>query len=105
MNGAGGERQRNSLPDDGLQIGTPYSPARRPEVKEEGGSAPVQEYQGEEEGDRLYSTAMRDLFSPGSNLEVLDVIRLQNLYNTLENSLDYCEDVSDIIEQVIISNT
>ena len=53
MNGAGGERQRNSLPDDGLQIGTPYSPARRPEVKEEGGSAPVQEYQGEEEGDRL----------------------------------------------------
>lgn len=59
----------------------------------------------EEEGDRLYSTAMRDLFSPESNLEVLDVIRLQNLYNTLENSLDYCEDVSDIIEQVIISNT
>lgn len=59
----------------------------------------------EEEGDAIYSEAMRALFDPASKMEMIDVIRLQNLYNTMENSLDYCEDVADIVEKIIISNT
>ena len=59
----------------------------------------------EEEGDVIFSEAMRDLFDPENKMEMIDVIRLQNLYNTMENSLDYCEDVADIVEQIIISNT
>lgn len=59
----------------------------------------------EEEGDAIFSEAMRELFDPDNQMEMIDVIRLQNLYNTLENSLDYCEDVADIAEQIIISNT
>lgn len=59
----------------------------------------------EEEGDAIFSEAMRALFDPENKMEMIDVIRLQNLYNTMENSLDYCEDVADIVEQIIISNT
>lgn len=59
----------------------------------------------EEEGDAVFSEAMRSLFDPNNQMEMIDVIRLQNLYNTMENSLDYCEDVADIVEQIIISNT
>ncbi len=59
----------------------------------------------EEEGDAIFSEAMRELFDPSNKMEMIDVIRLQNLYNTMENSLDYCEDVADIVEQIIISNT
>lgn len=59
----------------------------------------------EEDGDAIFSEAMRSLFDPSNKMEMIDVIRLQNLYNTMENSLDYCEDVADIVEQIIISNT
>ena len=59
----------------------------------------------EEEGDALFTKAMRELFDPAGKLDAIDVIRLQNLYNTLENALDCCEDVADAVEQVIISNT
>lgn len=59
----------------------------------------------EEEGDAIFSEAMRELFDPANKMEMIDVIRLQNLYNTMENSLDYCEDVADIVEKIIISNT
>jgi uncharacterized protein len=59
----------------------------------------------EEEGDAIFGEAMRALFDPENKMEMIDVIRLQNLYNTMENSLDYCEDVADIVEQIIISNT
>ncbi len=59
----------------------------------------------EEEGDAVFGEAMRELFDPSNQMEMIDVIRLQNLYNTMENSLDYCEDVADIVEQIIISNT
>lgn len=59
----------------------------------------------EEEGDVLFTNAMRTLFDPAQKLDTLDVIRRENLYNTLEDSLDCCEDVADIVEQIIISNT
>lgn len=59
----------------------------------------------EEEGDAVFEEAMRELFDPDNKMEMIDVIRLQNLYNTMENALDYCEDVADIAEQIIISNT
>jgi len=59
----------------------------------------------EEEGDEIYEEAMRKLFDENNKMNMLDVIRLQNLYNTMEDALDYCEDVADIAEQIIISNT
>lgn len=59
----------------------------------------------EEEGDALFTKAMRKLFDPKSGKDPVDIIRMQNLYNSLEDALDYCEDLADVVEQVIISNT
>ncbi len=59
----------------------------------------------EEQGDQIYNNGMRKLFDPAENNSPIDVIRLQNLYQTLEKSLDACEDVADIVEQIIIVNT
>lgn len=59
----------------------------------------------EEKGDGIYNEGMRALFHPAKNMPLIDIIRLQNLYNTLEKALDRCEDVADIVEQIIISNT
>lgn len=59
----------------------------------------------EEDGDVLFMNAMRSLFDPDQKMDTIDVIRKENLYNTLENSLDCCEDVADIVQQIIISNT
>lgn len=59
----------------------------------------------EEEGDALFTQAMSALFDPALKRDTTEIIRMQNLYNTLEDALDFCEDVADIVEQVIISNT
>jgi uncharacterized protein Yka (UPF0111/DUF47 family) len=59
----------------------------------------------EEKGDEIYNEGMRSLFHPAKNIPLIDIIRLQNLYATLEKALDRCEDVADIVEQIIISNT
>ncbi len=59
----------------------------------------------EEEGDILFMNAMRSLFDPEQKMDTMDVIRRENLYNTMEDSLDCCEDVADIVQQIIISNT
>jgi uncharacterized protein Yka (UPF0111/DUF47 family) len=59
----------------------------------------------EEEGDALFIGAMRKMFDPAQKQDALDVIRRQSLYQTLEDSLDCCEDVADIMAHIIISNT
>jgi hypothetical protein len=59
----------------------------------------------EEEGDTLFTDAMRALFDPANKMETIEIVRRQNLYNVFENCLDCCEDVADIVGQIIISNT
>ena len=57
----------------------------------------------EEEGDVLYQNAMKELFS--TEKDPLEVIRWQNIYQSLENVLDACENVADIMEGVIVKNS
>ena len=59
----------------------------------------------EEEGDALFIGAMRRMYDPDGHHDALDVMRRQSLYQTLEDSLDCCEDVADIMGQIIIANT
>lgn len=59
----------------------------------------------EEEGDTLFIGAMRSMFDPAQKQDALDVIRKESLYKILEDTLDCCEDVADIMEHIIISNT
>jgi len=57
----------------------------------------------EEEGDALYQSAMKELFSSDEN--ALEVIKWQNIFQCLENVLDACENVADVMESVIVKNS
>jgi len=57
----------------------------------------------EEEGDRLFTEAMRDLYVNGKDF--LEVSAWNRTYNDLENCCDACEKVSNVIESVILKNT
>jgi len=57
----------------------------------------------EEEGDKLYTTVMRELF--GSGTEMLNLIKKMKLYNCLEDVLDRCEDVADSINKILIAKS
>lgn len=59
----------------------------------------------EEEGDVLFISAMRSMFDPEQTHDPIDVMRRRSLYQTLEDSLDCCEDVADIMAHIIIANT
>jgi uncharacterized protein Yka (UPF0111/DUF47 family) len=57
----------------------------------------------EEDGDKLYLSAMREIFIPETDM--LTLIRSKTLYDCLENVIDKCEDVADAIEKIIIAKT
>jgi predicted phosphate transport protein (TIGR00153 family) len=54
----------------------------------------------ENEGDQLARKAIADLFSDGS--DPLEVIRWKDVYGLLEDTIDKCEDVANIIERITI---
>lgn len=57
----------------------------------------------EEEGDKLYQNAVKTLFNKETN--ILEVIKWKNIYDTMENVLDACENAADIMEGVIVKNS
>lgn len=56
----------------------------------------------ENEGDEIFRSAMQGLFVSESN--PIEVIKWKEIYEYLENTLDACEDVADIIEGVVMKN-
>ena len=57
----------------------------------------------EEVGDKTYLNAMRTLFEFETDAKKVIVYKM--LYESLENALDKCEDVADIVQKIIISKT
>lgn len=57
----------------------------------------------EEEGDHLYKNSMHTLFVSG--MEPLEIIKWKEIYETMENCLDCCEDVADLMESVVMKNS
>lgn len=57
----------------------------------------------EEEGDRTYSESMRNLFDFETN--PITIIKNKEIYQLLENALDCCEDVADIVEKMLTAKT
>lgn len=57
----------------------------------------------EEDGDALYQKSIKNLFANEKN--VLDVIKWKNIFDTMEDVLDACENVADIMERVIVKNS
>jgi predicted phosphate transport protein (TIGR00153 family) len=56
----------------------------------------------EEEGDLLFRKAVRQLFI--DDIPVLDVLKWREIYQYVENTLDACETVANIIEGVAMKN-
>ena len=57
----------------------------------------------EEEGDRLFTEAMRDLYV--NCKDYLEVAAWDQIFRNLEACCDACEDVSDVIESVMMKNS
>ncbi len=57
----------------------------------------------EEEGDRLYTEANRDLFMTSSDYK--EIAAWETTFHYLEKCCDSCEDVADVIESVIMKNS
>ncbi len=57
----------------------------------------------EEEGDRLYRDSVKKLFT--TDVPEIEVIKWKDIYDDMENVLDACEDVANIIEGVVMKNS
>lgn len=56
----------------------------------------------EEMEDKLYLDALRDLYV--SKIDVKDIMIWEDLYNRFENCCDVCEEVSEIVEKIMMKN-
>ncbi len=57
----------------------------------------------EEEGDRIYRDAMHRLYT--DETDAVAILSWTTMYDRLEKCLDCCEDVADMVEQIIMKNT
>lgn len=57
----------------------------------------------EEEGDRLYTAAMRRLYS--EEKDAVEILVWTTMYDRLEKCCDCCEHVADTVEQVVMKNS
>lgn len=56
----------------------------------------------EDAGDDVYREAVTKLFSDG--LDAVEVIKWKEIYELLEDTLDACEDVADIVEGIVMKH-
>ncbi|MBI4488421.1 MAG: DUF47 domain-containing protein [Deltaproteobacteria bacterium] len=56
----------------------------------------------ENEGDYICRAAVAKLFEPENS--PLEVIKWKEIYETLENAIDRCEDVSNVLEGIVLKN-
>jgi uncharacterized protein Yka (UPF0111/DUF47 family) len=57
----------------------------------------------EEEGDAIYHQAVGDLFD--GTPDPLQIIKWKELYDKLEEAMDECEDVSNVLESISLKNS
>jgi len=56
----------------------------------------------ENDGDRVVRKAMADLFTNGT--DAIEIIRWKDLYALLEDTIDACEDVANVIERIVVKH-
>ncbi len=56
----------------------------------------------EEEGDAIYHEAVGRLFDGGE--DPIEVMRWKELYDTMERTLNQCEDVANVLESIALKN-
>lgn len=57
----------------------------------------------EEEGDRLFTKAMHALYA--GSTDPVEIMAWMRLYDQLEHCCDACEEVADVVEMVILTNS
>ena len=56
----------------------------------------------ENDGDRVVRQAMADLFTNGT--DPVEIIKWKDLYALLEDTIDACEDVANVIERIVVKH-
>ncbi|HEX7611706.1 MAG TPA: DUF47 family protein [Candidatus Limnocylindrales bacterium] len=56
----------------------------------------------EHEGDRLARSAIAGLFDDGA--KTIEVLKWKDIYTNLEEAIDKCEDVADLIERIVVKH-
>ena len=56
----------------------------------------------ENEGDRIVRRAIADLFTNGQ--DPIHIIRWKDVYSILEDTIDSCEDVANVIERIVVKH-
>ncbi|MGH2356588.1 MAG: DUF47 domain-containing protein [Candidatus Limnocylindria bacterium] len=56
----------------------------------------------ENEGDRIARQAVADLFTDGR--DPIEVIKWKDVYATLEQAIDACEDAANVIERIVVKH-
>lgn len=57
----------------------------------------------EEEGDALYAESVSALFRSGA--EALEVLAWKDIFDALEEAIDQCEDVGNVLESIALKNS
>jgi predicted phosphate transport protein (TIGR00153 family) len=57
----------------------------------------------ENEGDRLARSAIAGLFDDGA--KTIEVLKWKDIYTLLEETIDKCEDVAQLIERIVVKHT
>ena len=56
----------------------------------------------EREGDRVSRSAIAGLFDDGA--KTIDVLKWKEIYTLLEETIDKCEDVAQLIERIVVKH-
>jgi uncharacterized protein len=56
----------------------------------------------ENEGDRIGRRAIADLFTDGQ--DAIHIIKWKDVYSILEDTIDACEDVANVIERIVVKH-
>jgi len=62
----------------------------------------VEVHRIENEGDKLSRSAIAGLFDDGN--KTIDVLKWKDVYALLEDTIDKCEDVADLIERIVVKH-
>ena len=73
-----------------------------PRYRIEGGKTCIDINRLENEGDELLRNAVAHLFR--DHTDPILVIKWKEIYENLENAIDRCEDVANVIEGVVLEN-
>jgi len=56
----------------------------------------------ENEGDEIFRKALAELFA--DSMSITDVIKWREIYEQIENAMDKCEDIANVLEGVVLKN-